>query len=391
MKRTLAIISFLLLICVGLGQQLTPEQRDKLFEKVKQTIGARAYLPNTSAEDLNKKLDAARATIVAAETEPEFVRRVNEVLRAQGFSHIRFNGREATKRRRTGKASGFGADVRVQGESAEITYVYPGSNADKLALRPGDKLIGMDGGPFSRQKLTQGDVGSGFSLRYLGADGREHSRRVIREEYSSRKPAEGRMLDAQTGYIRLYSFQRYNNEEVRKAFQTVHQAPRLIVDIRSNGGGEVNAMRDFLSYFLPKGTVLGTNSRREADGKMVDRKMSVARDNPLRYTGKVALLVDRGSASASEITAAALQENKRATLVGRRTAGAVLVSTFAQLDEGFSLQHPISDYKTAKGVRLEKTGVTPDIEMGLADVRIAGPGEVDKAVQAALAYFRKSE
>ena len=87
------------------------------------------------------------------------------------------------------------------------------------------------------------------------------------------------------------------------------------------------------------------------------------RENPLRFKGKVALLVNRGSASASEIAAAALQESKRAVVIGRKTAGAVLTSQFVSVGDGYSMQIPVGDYKTAKGVRLEGTGVTPEVEV----------------------------
>ena len=109
---------------------------------------------------------------------------------------------------------------------------------------------------------------------------------------------------------------------------------------------------------------------------MKTRKGSVA-----PYTGRIAVLVNGRSGSASEITAAVLREKRDAILVGRKSAGAVLVSTFMRVDGGFEVQIPISDYVTPGGMRLEKNGLVPDIEA--ADPRRAEPDTaVSKALEA---------
>jgi carboxyl-terminal processing protease len=98
------------------------------------------------------------------------------------------------------------------------------------------------------------------------------------------------------------------------------------------------------------------------------------------FTGKIAVLTNRGSASASEITTAALKEQVGAIQVGQRTAGAVLASTYGRLPEGWSLQYPVSDFVTGKGLRLESNPLAPDVE----EAGRTGEDGVDPVVQAAV-------
>jgi carboxyl-terminal processing protease len=150
----------------------------------------------------------------------------------------------------------------------------------------------------------------------------------------------------------------------------------------------VNGLLHFLTFLLPGKTPVGFSLGRTKDGKTSERPWMIAKENPMRYRGKVALLANRGSASASEIAAAALHESKRAVLLGRKTAGAVLTSRFVDVGEGFSLQIPIGDYKTAKGVRLEATGVKPDIELPAGASSPASFGQTDEGIEAARKALR---
>ena len=145
-------------------------------------------------------------------------------------------------------------------------------------------------------------------------------------------------------------------------------------------------MRHLLGQFLPANTLIGTfvsrGMAREfaakypdavpdpiAIAKSTDKKFRTdARGKPT-ITARVAVLVNRGTGSASEITSAALREVLAAPLVGSRTAGAVLASSYAKLEGGFGLQYPLSDYVTGKGVRLEKQPMVPDLTVEVAAAR----------------------
>jgi carboxyl-terminal processing protease len=160
------------------------------------------------------------------------------------------------------------------------------------------------------------------------------------------------------------------------------KAKYLIVDLRSNGGGAVNNLNHLLSLLLPEGTPYGTFVTRRiaedyakekaegpttpeamADWAPVSRKAKTRKSAVAPFSGKIAVLINRGSASASEICAAALKECAGSKVVGTSSAGAVLSSVFRRLVEGFSVQYPVSDYVTIKGVRLEANPIKPDVEV----------------------------
>lgn len=172
----------------------------------------------------------------------------------------------------------------------------------------------------------------------------------------------------------------YSRENIEKLMKEAHEedAKGLIIDLRRNGGGASSNLNHLLSLILPPNTEYGVFlSRRivsdwqrahpneEVDlGRVATWTTSRARTRPRGidpFEGPIAVMIDRGSASASEITAAALKENADAILVGSNSAGAVLASVNARLPHGFSLQYPVSDYITTKGRRLEKQPLEPDV------------------------------
>ena len=173
----------------------------------------------------------------------------------------------------------------------------------------------------------------------------------------------------------------YSRENIEKLMKEAHEeeAKGLILDLRRNGGGASSNLNHLLSLILPPNTEYGVFlSRRivsdwqrahpneEVDlGRVATWTTSRARTRPRGidpFKGPIAVMIDRGSASASEITAAALKENADAILVGSPSAGAVLASVNARLPHGFSLQYPVSDYITTKGRRLEKQPLEPDVK-----------------------------
>ncbi|MEZ5162327.1 MAG: S41 family peptidase [Fimbriimonadaceae bacterium] len=154
----------------------------------------------------------------------------------------------------------------------------------------------------------------------------------------------------------------------------------LIIDLRNNGGGAVSNLAHLLGLFLNEAEPVGTFVNRRTVSSFQeetkedkidlvkiaswsDQKFKSARPTIKRFEGKVVVLTNRGSASASEIFASAMKETGRATIIGTQTRGAVLASTYGRLPGGFELQYPVSDYVTLKGVRLEGNPWKPDVEV----------------------------
>jgi carboxyl-terminal processing protease len=145
-----------------------------------------------------------------------------------------------------------------------------------------------------------------------------------------------------------------------------------------------------IGTFISKPLVRRYNAETGEDGKDLakvaawsDQKIKPRLNRRVaRYKGNIAVLVNRWSGSASEIAAAALRDNAGATVVGTKSAGAVLVSVIVPASNGFMLQYPLSDYVTVSGLRLEGNGVTPDIEA--ADPKLRLPDTKDEVVEKAV-------
>ncbi len=169
---------------------------------------------------------------------------------------------------------------------------------------------------------------------------------------------------------------------IEKLMVEARKAKNIIIDLRSNGGGAVSNLGHLLGLFIdsekPVGTFINKRALQQytiATKEETPDVVKVAewytrkfrpqrnRDKELKpYEGKVAVLINRGSASASEIFAAALKDVGNAKVVGSTSRGAVLASVYGRLPHGFEIQYPVSDYVTIKGVRLEGNPVKPDSE-----------------------------
>lgn len=201
--------------------------------------------------------------------------------------------------------------------------------------------------------------------------------------------------------LRLRSFDSdvYERAQIDGFFELIRAKARfLVIDLRGNGGGAVDALSHFLSQLLSEGTAVGVYVNRDmasryerakgepsSDAAQIaawsDRKYRVRRGPSAPFSGRVAVLISRSSASASEITAAALRDHANALLAGQPSAGKVLMSIHANLAEGYKLQLPTSDYVTSKGARLEGSPLRPHILLP------SGRREPDRAVDEALSVL----
>jgi carboxyl-terminal processing protease len=230
---------------------------------------------------------------------------------------------------------------------------------------------------------------------------------VLREPFDTSIKESLIWVDKNTAAIKINSFDlSYKSDNVTQLMTQAAKAKNLLVDLRGNGGGAVTNMMQFLSTILPQGTVIGTFiDKRSVDNFVtlhagdrndlkgiaeysVGNQLKVpASDIPV-FTGHIAVLVDPGSGSASEITAEALKEIKNAPIVGEKSAGAVLVSVMGDLGHKFNLQYPISDYISLNGVRLEANGIVPT--QHVTTIPFLKKGQIDPAYVTAEEVLDKS-
>ncbi|MDZ7633050.1 MAG: S41 family peptidase [Bacteroidales bacterium] len=229
----------------------------------------------------------------------------------------------------TGKYGGFGSLIRKSGDYIQVTNVYKGFPADKGGIRAGDLMLSIDGQSLKdvtsdkASDMLKGEPGTEAEI-LIRRNGEEFTKKLKRERISiSAVPYYG-MVDDNTGYIRFTNFTQNCIAEVREALIDLKDkqgAEDLILDLRSNPGGLVNEAVEIVNLFVRPGQeVVSTRGRaRQYDAVFRTTKSPVAPDMP------VVVLINRASASASEIVAGALQDLDRGIIVGERSFGKGLV------------------------------------------------------------------
>jgi carboxyl-terminal processing protease len=273
-------------------------------------------------------------------------------------------GKEAALR--DGKLHPVPVDFTFIGGAPVVVSVDPGSRAAALDILPGDELIAVDSKPVvaeSAEELQMMLAGPRRSSVMLAFERRRSDgslarveRRVERERAAERSGVPAAfMLDNVTGYIRITTFAADKvADELHDALGTLEKRGmrRLILDLRGNGGGRLDQAADVAGEFLPKGAVLYSSQGRKAEvGDTARVKRSFWRSER-RYP--IVLLVNEGSASASEVVAGALQDHDRALIVGRPTFGKSLLMQGFPMSDGSVIVLVIGHAKTPCGRVLQR-------------------------------------
>jgi carboxyl-terminal processing protease len=294
-----------------------------------------------------------------------------------------------------GEYEGIGAYVDTDGDFLTIVSPIEGSPADQAGLLPGDKVIAIDG-----EDMT-GIAPEQARLKVLGPDGTPVTLTVARDGESQPleititraqieiRSAEGKMLENNVGYIDINTFGEKTTQELRSALDDVlQQNPRgIIIDLRNNPGGYLSTAVEVSSEFIDEGVIL---YEQYGDGRRDEHKAlgnGQATDIPL------VVLINEGSASASEILAGALQDYERATLVGVKSYGKGSVQNWVPLsDNQGAARVTIARWLTPDERLIDHIGLMPDVvvEMTAEDFEAGRDPQLDAAVETLQAILQGS-
>ena len=289
----------------------------------------------------------------------------------------------------SGEYEGIGAFVDTDGEFLTIVSPMPGSPAEKAGVKAGDVVVAVDGDdvtgidPSLVVQRILGPKGTTVRLtlrRENETDLIEVS--VVRDSINI-PSVEGHVLDSGLGYIQLNTFGEDTTRDLKRVVaDLVRQDARgLILDLRGNGGGYLATAVEVSSEFLSDGVVL---TERFGDGR---EEVYRARAGGQATTIPLVVLVDGGSASASEIVAGALQDYGRARLVGETTYGKGSVQDWIPLngDQG-AVRVTIARWYTPKDRQINEQGLAPDVEVAITDedLKAGRDPQLDKAVEVLL-------
>ena len=266
-----------------------------------------------------------------------------------------------------GRYSGVGIDVGIQGRKIVIRRVIMPSPADRGGINPKDIITAIDGNPVRGRLLQdaineiQGEPGSTVTLTILppGPDGEERDVELIRE-YVNIPTLSFELLDQQYGYFRISFFHKNSATDFEKSLQSIAQdgivLRGLIIDLRNNPGGVLQPAVEMADGFLNEGLIVSTKGRNST----MQLEFTASEGEWLPGVPLI-VLVDRGSASASEVLAGALQDHGRALIVGERTFGKGSVQSILPLRNGSGIKLTTARYYTPSGRSIQAEGIRPDL------------------------------
>jgi carboxyl-terminal processing protease len=266
----------------------------------------------------------------------------------------------------TGRFGGVGLIISKVEKGAEVVSPIEGTPADRAGVAAGDIITAIDGNPVVDLSVNEvvsilrGEVGSEVTMTLLRGKSLTFDVKVARAmiEVPTVRQA---MIPGGIGYLRIIQFTPLTPPRVKDALgyfqKEKYQA--LIVDLRSNPGGVLSSVIETADYFLSDGPIVSTRSRIPSENH---EYFASPRDNLVDASIPVIVLIDRGSASASEILAGALKDTGRATLLGEKSYGKGSVQQIRTIgDGGFRLT--MSRYYTPSGISIDKIGILPDVEI----------------------------
>ncbi len=328
----------------------------KLFEKVYYNL-QKSYIEKKESKDL----------LIGA---------INGMIKILGDPHTAFlkpKQKENLEIETTGEYGGLGIEIGVRNNKLTIISPIGDTPAERSGVKSGDKIIKINSEPVVDPdlskivKILRGKPKTKvtISIEREGID--ELLDFTITREIIKIKSVKSTVID-EIGYIRLISFRKNAPNELKKVlkkFIKKNKVKGIILDLRNNPGGLLNVAVKITDLFIKEGLIVYTKPRKDSlnyysalnKKYYAVKKVTIADDIPL------VILVNGGSASASEIFSGAVKDHKRGILIGTKTFGKGSVQSVINLDDGYGLRYTTAYYYTPDGTKIHKKGIEPDIEI----------------------------
>ncbi len=264
-----------------------------------------------------------------------------------------------------GEFGGLGIEITIKNEILTIVAPIEDTPADRAGLKAGDMIFKIDEEPtrdmtvMEAVKRMRGKEGTNVTLTIVREGLKEPKDYLITRAVIKVKSVKYQTLDETIGYIKIKSFQKSTTDELDNALKTItkNKITGLVLDLRNDPGGLLNQAVDVSDRFIEKGQLIVYTKGKTEEQNM--KFSSTGRNSYLDFP--MIVIVNAGSASASEIVAGALQDLKRAVILGTQTFGKGSVQTIIPLSDGSALRLTTAKYYTPKGRVIQGKGITPDI------------------------------
>ncbi len=268
-----------------------------------------------------------------------------------------------------GEFGGLGIEVGMEDGFVKVIGPIDDTPAQRAGIRSGDLIVRLDDTPVKglslhdAVKLMRGKPGSGIELTIIRKGVEKPLKITVVRDIIKVASVKGRLLDEQYGYLRISQFQSHTTGDLLKMLKRLEKEAGgslqgMILDLRNNPGGVLNAAVSVSDAFLKSGLIVYTQGR-ESDTQL---RFEAAPDDVLNGAPMV-VLVNEGSASASEIVAGALQDQKRAVIMGTQTFGKGSVQTIIPISDSSAVKLTTARYYTPSGRSIQAEGIKPDIEL----------------------------
>lgn len=284
----------------------------------------------------------------------------------------------------SGSFEGIGAEIGIKKNQLTIIAPLADSPAQKAGLKSGDKILEIDGQDTGNMSLDlavsliRGRKGTEVTLRILSVGSQETKEVVIKRDEIKIKSVSWEMKDGNIAHIDISHFNRNtSNGFIGVVNEIVLQVPNgIILDLRGNPGGYLDVAIDIAGHFIEDSVIVIEDFKNK-------QKEYKSKGEAKLKDYNIVVLVDSGSASASEIVAGALQDYGQATIVGEQTFGKGSVQDFQEFNDGSSLKLTVAKWLTPNGRLIDEEGITPDIivELTLEDYDNDRDPQLDKALE----------
>ncbi len=367
-------------IVLGFGVSVGPTVKaERAVTDSAVTQAEETVIPWKDARLLAEVLEHIRAEYVEEVSDKELIEAAIHGMMNDLDAHSAYLDREQFNEVRistSGEYSGVGIEVTLDRGIVRVVSPIEGTPAARAGVKAGDTIVSIDDVPVDPEQLDdtidrmRGEEGTTVKIAIARSGIDKPMDFVLAREAVQVQSVRRALLEEGIGYVRISHFSERTPHDVERALKALKKEKGslagLVLDLRNNPGGVLEAAVGVADLFLEEGLIVS------AVGRAADAKFSMeAHPGDVIEGAPIVVLVNSGSASASEIVAGALRDHKRATLVGQKTYGKGSVQTVMPLSNGQALKLTTSRYFTPSGASIHKTGIIPDRTIGEEELSAA--------------------
>lgn len=349
------ILTITIIILLNISNKVYSQNIDKLYEKIDLFSEVLEKIRNEYVEEINPAdvIDSA----------------INGVLQSLDPYSAYMNPEifEESQTETSGEFGGLGIEITMESGVVKVIAPIDDTPASKAGIKAGDYIVRINGEQVQGQTLMEavnlmrGPVGTSIEITVRRKGLRKAKIFKITREIIKIESVMSKIVDNKVGYLRLRAFNENSSNQLKKEISKIEKSKKLvgyILDLRNNPGGLLSQAVTISDFFLNDGEIVSTRGRKKNENrKFFAKKGDKIGGKPL------IILINNGSASASEIVAGALQDQKRAVLLGETTFGKGSVQSIIPLKNRGALRLTISKYYLPSGKSISKIGVLPDIKV----------------------------